>query len=58
MWGTVGGKLYGIAVDTVNYMSPRMIMIRADWRKDLGLAAPKSMNDVIAMAKAFKAVDP
>lgn len=57
-WGTVGGKLFGIAVDTVNYMSPRMIMIRADWRKELGLAAPKTMNDVIAMAKAFKAVDP
>ena len=57
-WGTVGGKLLGISPSQVNYMSPRMVFIRRDWRQKTGLPVPKTMDEVIAMARAFKAMDP
>lgn len=57
-WGTVGGKLYGIAQSSVPFQTARMLFIRQDWREDLGFDQPTSMNDVIDMARAFKAVDP
>ncbi len=57
-YGTVGDRLYGISPSTANYQTARMIFIRKDWREDLGFGVPSSMDDVIAMARAFKAIDP
>lgn len=57
-WGTVGGRLYGISVSGVNYQQTRMLFIRRDWMQQLHLAAPKSMDDVLEIARKFKAVDP
>lgn len=57
-FGTVGDRLYGISPSSLNYQSARMIFIRRDWREALGFGAPESMDDVIEMARAFKAEDP
>ncbi|MBS4224238.1 extracellular solute-binding protein [Lederbergia citrea] len=35
-----------------------MTWIRTDWLKKLGLSEPKTFQDVIAIAEAFKAMDP
>lgn len=53
-WGTIGGKLMGISTGGVSYQSARMIFIRHDWFVNSGLPAPKSMEDVINIAKTFK----
>lgn len=35
-----------------------MIWVRADWLKNVGLEGPKTMDDVLAIAKAFTEQDP
>lgn len=57
-WGTVDGKMMGISSSGVNYQTTRMVHIRHDWFVKTGLPKPKTMDDVIAIAKAFKAQDP
>lgn len=57
-WGKIGGKLMGLSTESVNYSSVRMVYIRRDWFVKSGLAKPKTMEDVLAIAKAFKAQDP
>jgi putative aldouronate transport system substrate-binding protein len=57
-WGTAGGRIYGMARGSISTQNYRLIHIRKDWREDLGIPEPKTMNDVLAMAEAFKAVDP
>ncbi|HEY5562629.1 MAG TPA: extracellular solute-binding protein [Clostridiaceae bacterium] len=57
-WGTVDGKMMGISNGGVLYDSTRMVHIRHDWFVKTGLPKPKTMNDVIDIAKAFKADDP
>lgn len=57
-WGTVEGRIMGLSRDGLNYQTPRVVYIRQDWREELGLAAPETMEDVIGIAEAFKAVDP
>ena len=53
--GCLGGRLYGIPqlsygnIDKFDY-----VWIRKDWKDELGLADPQTMDDVIAIAKAFK----
>ncbi|RAP73671.1 hypothetical protein [Paenibacillus montanisoli] len=53
----VDGKLYGIpsqgSLENFNF-----VWIRDDWRKKLNLAEPKTLEDVEAIAKAFKQNDP
>jgi putative aldouronate transport system substrate-binding protein len=52
---TVGGKIYGVPFNqgggTVTY-------IRKDWLDALGLAMPKNLDEMIAVAKAFATRDP
>ncbi|MEI8093721.1 MAG: extracellular solute-binding protein [Spirochaetales bacterium] len=55
---TVGGKLLGIPQLTGNTDAPQMLWIRADWLKKLGLAPPKTMDDMVKIATAFKTKDP
>ncbi|MEG1887328.1 MAG: extracellular solute-binding protein, partial [Oscillospiraceae bacterium] len=50
--GKVGDKLYGLPQGGEDSRT-REIYIRADWMKELGLAAPKTMDDVIAIGKKF-----
>lgn len=53
--GCLGGRLYGIPqlsygnIDKFDY-----VWIRKDWKEELGLEDPKTMDDVIAIAEAFK----
>lgn len=53
---TIKGKLMGMPVPTL--FDVPLLWIRADWMEKLGLTEPKSMDDVIAIAKAFAEKDP
>lgn len=55
---TVGGKLMGIPFTGVAKESVPVVWIREDWMKKLGLPAPKTMNDLLAISEAFAAKDP
>ncbi|WP_158289454.1 extracellular solute-binding protein [Paenibacillus flagellatus] len=55
---TVGGKLMGIPFTGVAKESVPVVWIREDWMKKLGLSAPKSMNDLLAISEAFTTKDP
>ena len=57
-WGKVNGKLMGFPREGVDFKTPRMIYIRHDWFVKSGLPVPKTLEDVLALAKAFKAEDP
>lgn len=51
------GKLYGIPYFLNCTDESRAIWIREDWRVKLGLEEPKSVQDVISMARAFQEAD-
>lgn len=57
-WGMREEEIYGFARGGLNYQSPRMVYIRKDWREELGLARPQTMNDVLEIGKAFYEADP
>ncbi|HZG87936.1 extracellular solute-binding protein [Paenibacillus sp.] len=52
------GKLYGLTDYSGTIDAAGMMYIRTDWMKKLNLQAPKTMEDVIAIAKAFTEGDP
>lgn len=55
---TFGGKLYGLPHIQSGYGSTEVLFIREDWLTKLNLSAPETMDDVIAIAKAFAKNDP
>ncbi|GBF77700.1 ABC transporter substrate-binding protein [Paenibacillus sp. 598K] len=54
----VNGRLMAIPSTGSPYGSSTQIWIRRDWLKQLGLPEPKTMDDVLAIARAFAAKDP
>lgn len=56
--GYKGGQLFGIPQPSAADSSADLIWVRSDWMKNLGLSQPKTIDDVINMAKAFKNNDP
>ena len=54
---TVDGKMMGLGPPEV-YGDGVFIWLRADWLEKLGLSEPKTMDDVIAISKAFTTQDP
>ncbi|PYI56252.1 extracellular solute-binding protein [Paenibacillus flagellatus] len=56
--GTFKGKLYGLPETRDTAGKGNLLWIRKDWLDRLGLAVPKTIDDVIAVAKAFAANDP
>jgi putative aldouronate transport system substrate-binding protein len=52
------GKLMGIGEPGVLVEQVHMIWIRKDWLDNVGLSAPKTMDDVIKIAEAFTTQDP
>ncbi|WP_372632609.1 extracellular solute-binding protein [Cohnella sp.] len=54
----VEGKLYGIPQTGGSDGTADMIWIRADWLKKLGLSEPRTLDDVIRIARAFRNDDP
>ena len=57
-WGKVDGKLMGFPDEGINYQGARMVFIRHDWFEKTGLPAPKTLEDVLAIAKAMQQQDP
>ncbi len=55
---TIDGKLMGIPQTSSSIEDADVLWIRTDWLKELGLAPPKSMNDLLAISKAFTEEDP
>ncbi|MHA2856091.1 extracellular solute-binding protein [Paenibacillus lautus] len=54
---TVDGKMVGLGPPE-GYGDGVFIWLRADWLEKLGLSEPKTMDDVIAISKAFTTQDP
>ncbi|NIK68081.1 extracellular solute-binding protein [Paenibacillus sp. BK720] len=54
----INGKLMGIPQTGSSIEDADLLWIRTDWLKELGLAPPKSMNDLLAISKAFTEEDP
>lgn len=57
-WGVLDGKRMGMPYEGVDMQQVRLVWVRADWLEELGLDDPESMEDVLAIAKAFKDADP
>ncbi len=55
---TVDGKVMGIPNVQPQADAPIMVFVRQDWLTKLGLEAPKTVDDVEAIAKAFIEQDP
>lgn len=55
---SANGKLMAIPNGGGEFSDMSMIWIRNDWLKNVGMEPPKTMDDVIAIAKAFANNDP
>lgn len=55
---TFNGKLMALPQNSVEPADMEYIFVRDDWRKNLGLPVPKTMEDILAMAEAFTKNDP
>ncbi len=51
---TIDGRIYGLSVPTGYEDMIPVVCIRTDWLEELGLEEPKTVEDVFAIAKAFK----
>lgn len=54
----VNDTLYAIPRASENIESGHMIWVRTDWLRKLGLQPPKTMDDLVNIAKAFATKDP
>ena len=55
---TVDGKLYGIPRLNDNFHEAPFLWIRNDWLENLGLEAPKTIDEMVELARAFTFDDP
>ncbi|THF74836.1 extracellular solute-binding protein [Cohnella fermenti] len=55
---SVDGKQLGLPLITDPTAEARVLWVRMDWLEKLGLPEPQTMDDVIAIAKAFANDDP
>ncbi|WP_219834596.1 extracellular solute-binding protein [Paenibacillus sp. R14(2021)] len=55
---TSDGKLYGLPNVAIDADAPSLLWIRQDWLDKLKLPAPKTMDDLEKIAKAFVEQDP
>lgn len=55
---TLDGRLMGIPDITSSIEGANFLWIRADWLNELGLQPPRTMEDVLAISKAFTNEDP
>jgi len=54
---TFGGRLMALPRTGVAVGDWHMMVIRDDWRKELGLPEPQTFDDMVNMARAFKDAD-
>lgn len=52
------GKLYALPYVTANFYEPSLLWVRQDWLDNLNLEVPETIEDVLAVARAFKEDDP
>ncbi|SFL77199.1 putative aldouronate transport system substrate-binding protein [Paenibacillus sp. 1_12] len=50
------GKIY--AIPSENYVRNSVVYVRKDWLEKLNIAVPKTIDEYVAMLKAFKEKDP
>lgn len=55
---TIDGKLMGIPQTSSSIEDADVLWIRTDWLKRLGLKPPKTMDELLAVSKAFTERDP
>lgn len=55
---TIDGKLMGIPQNDSSIDKAQVIWIRTDWLDQLGLEPPRTMDDLLAISKAFTEQDP
>lgn len=55
---TFGGRLMAIPQTGSSIEQAQFVWIRTDWLDRLGLQPPKTMNDILAISKAFAEQDP
>jgi putative aldouronate transport system substrate-binding protein len=55
---TIDGKLMAIPETAASIEGAQFIWLRTDWLDKLGLQPPKTMDDVLAISKAFTDEDP
>jgi len=58
--GMIGDKLFALpnTASAIGGAAGPLIWIRSDWMKELNLPEPQTMQDVLAIARAFAADDP
>lgn len=55
---SIDGKLYAIPVIRENLDSAPLLWVRSDWLQNVGLKAPKTIDELVAVADAFVNKDP
>jgi putative aldouronate transport system substrate-binding protein len=55
---TVNGRMYGIPPFNGNEQMAPLLWVRDDWLKKLGMQAPKTVDEMLAVARAFTFNDP
>lgn len=57
-FSTIDGRLMGLPITGAQADNQPMLFIRKDWLDNLGLEAPKTMDEFYEVAKAFRENDP
>lgn len=57
-FSTIDGRLMGLPITGAQADNQPMLYIRKDWLDNLGLEAPKTMDEFYEVAKAFRENDP
>ncbi|MDG0810051.1 extracellular solute-binding protein [Cohnella rhizosphaerae] len=55
---SIDGRLYGLPNVAIEADAPTYLWVRQDWLDKLGLAQPKTLDDIARIAKAFRHIDP
>lgn len=55
---SASGRLYGLPNVAIEADAPTYVWVRQDWLDRLGLEAPRDLEDIAAIAKAFRSSDP
>jgi putative aldouronate transport system substrate-binding protein len=56
--GSIGGKLWALTNNLPSDAMYTLLWVRQDWLDKLGMKPPKTLDDVIAIATAFRDKDP
>lgn len=54
---SIGGRLYGLPNVAIEADAPTYLWLRQDWLDKLGLAPPRTLDDIARIATAFRAID-